>query len=44
MNAAASLATRQPEEASVRDVPATINELQLAVAQREIEIVRERFQ
>jgi hypothetical protein len=44
MDSAASLATRQPNQAGVCDIPATINELQLAVAQRKIEIVGELYQ
>jgi hypothetical protein len=40
MDSAASLATRQPEEAGVRDINATINESEFAVAQRKVEVLK----
>jgi hypothetical protein len=44
MDAAASLAARQPQEAGVRNVPTTIDELEFAVAQREMKVPRESLQ
>jgi len=44
MDATAFLATCQPDQASVRDIPATINELKLDVAQRKVEVLRQSLE